>query len=184
MSILKAVGLLVLGIMIGAALYAYAPKLYRTADDEPPANLVVVSDRIHTSGQPTDAQLGGLKAAGYELVINLAPPQVFGSISQEGGLVAQTGLDYINIPVDWHNPGIDDFEFFSEILKQSFSRCVLVHCQANKRASLFTFLYQAVHEGMEPDEAYDNVTAVWVPNPHWLEFARTVLGKYKIDYEP
>ena len=184
MSVLKAGSLLVLGIMIGAALYAYAPKLYRTADDEPPANHVVVSDRIHTSGQPTEAQLRGLKAAGYELVINLAPPEVFGSIRQEGGLVAQTGLDYVNIPVDWHNPSYDDFEFFSEILKQSTSKRVLVHCQVNKRASLFTFLYRAVHEGIEPDEAYENVAAVWVADPHWLEFARTVLGKHKINYEP
>ncbi len=134
-SVLKMGSMLLIGIVIGAALYAYPPELYRTTDDEPPANLVVVSDRIHTSGQPTEVQIGGFKGAGYELVINLAPPQVFGSIIQEGGLVAQTGLYYVNIPVDWHHPRYEDFEFFSDVLEQSGARRVLVHCQVNKRAS-------------------------------------------------
>ncbi|MGI9227661.1 MAG: hypothetical protein ACR2PU_02600 [Gammaproteobacteria bacterium] len=51
------------------------------------------------------------------MVINLSPPQVFGSLLNEGGHVAQTGLDYVNIPVDWHNPSYDGFKFFSEILR-------------------------------------------------------------------
>ena len=182
-SVLKLGSMLLIGIVIGAALYAYAPELYRTADDDPPANLVVVSDRIHTSGQPTVAHIEGLKGAGYELVINLAPPQVFGSIIQEGGLVAQTGLYYVNIPVDWHHPKYEDFKFFSDILEQSGARRVLVHCQVNKRASLFTFLYRVVHEGVEPDDAFENVTAVWVPDPHWLNFTKIVLARHKIDYD-
>ena len=176
--------MLLIGIVIGATLYAYAPELYRTADDELPANFVIVSNRIHTSGQPTEAQLGDLRNAGYEIVINLSPPQVFGSLHQEGGLVAQTGLQYVNIPVDWNNPNYNDFKFFSEILKQSQSQHFLVHCQVNKRASLFTFLYRVVHEGVEPDEAYEKVTAIWAPDPHWLEFAKNILASHKIDYEP
>ena len=180
---LKLGSTLLIGVAIGAVLYAYVPELYRTADDEPPANLIIVSDKIHTSGQPTNAQLGGLKSAGYELVINLSPPQVFGSLHQEGGLVAQTGLKYVNIPVDWHNPSYEDFKFFSEIMKKSQSRRILVHCQVNKRASLFTFLYRVIYESVEPDEAYENVIKVWAPEPHWLEFAKNILAKKKINYE-
>ncbi|MGI9227660.1 MAG: hypothetical protein ACR2PU_02595 [Gammaproteobacteria bacterium] len=53
----------------------------------------------------------------------------------------------------------------------------------NKRASLFTFLYRVVQEGIEPDEAYENVTAIWIPDPYWFEFAKNVLASHKIDYE-
>src|SRR5882757_9529384 len=103
---------LAVGIAIGAALYAYAPEFFRTGSAEPPANFVVVSERIHTSGQLSAAQLGGLRDKGYGLVINLAPPTTMGSISDEGMLVARTGISYLNIPVDWHSPGYQDFERF------------------------------------------------------------------------
>ena len=85
---------LAVGIALGAVLYAYAPEFLRTASTEPPANFVAVSERIHTSGQPSAAQLGGLKDKGYGLVVNLAPPTTSGSISDEGMLVARTGISY------------------------------------------------------------------------------------------
>ena len=176
--------LFVVGIAVGAILYAFAPELYRTSDDEPPANLVIVTGEIHTSGQPSVAQLGGLKEKGYDLVINLAPPQVFGSLPGEGGLVAQTGVRYVNIPVDWHQPSPKDFEFFSGLLNQSSGQQVLVHCQVNKRASLFTFLYRVIHQHAEPDEAYEKVIEIWVPDPHWLEFANDVLARNGLRFEP
>ena len=177
-------GILAVGIVLGAVLYAYAPELLRTGSAEPPANFVAVSERIHTSGQPSAAQLGGLKDKGYGLVINLAPPTTLGSISDEGMLVARTGISYLNIPVDWYSPRYEDFELFSNILKQSGSMHVLVHCQVNKRASVFTFLYRVVHDSAAPDRAWENVNAVWVPDEHWKDFARMVLKRHKIDYDP
>jgi protein tyrosine phosphatase (PTP) superfamily phosphohydrolase (DUF442 family) len=175
---------LLIGAIVGAAAYAYAPELLRTRSDQPPANFVTVSERIHTSGQPSEAQLGGLKAKGYGLVINLAPPETITSIPREGLLVGSTGISYVNIPVDWHTPRYEDFELFSNVLRQSGSRRVLVHCQVNKRASLFTFLYRVVHEGVAPDRAYENVTAVWAPDEQWKEFARMVLKRHAIEYDP
>ena len=178
------VGVFAVGIVLGAVLYAYAPELLRTGSAEPPANFVAVSERIHTSGQPSAAQLGGLKEKGYDLIINLAPPTTLGSISDEGMLVARTGISYLNIPVDWHSPRYEDFELFSNILKQSGSMHVLVHCQVNKRASVFTFLYRVVHDSAAPHRAWENVNAVWVPDEHWRDFARMVLKRHRIDYDP
>ena len=175
---------LAVGIALGAALYAYAPECFRTGSAEPPANFVVVSERIHTSGQPSAAQLGGLKDKGYGIVINLAPPETMGSISDEGMLVARTGISYLNIPVDWHSPRYQDFELFSNVLRQSGSMRVLVHCQVNKRASVFTFLFRVVHDGAAPDGAWENVNAVWVPGEQWKDFARMVLKRHKIEYDP
>jgi protein tyrosine phosphatase (PTP) superfamily phosphohydrolase (DUF442 family) len=175
---------LLVGIALGAALYAYAPELLRTSSTEAPMNFVAVSGRIHTSGQPSAAQLGGLHARGYELVVNLAPPTSAGSIADEGMRVAQTGTVYINIPVDWHAPRYDDFLLFSDILDRAGHRQALVHCQINKRASLFTFLYRVVREGVSPDLAYESVTAIWAPDEHWKDFARLVLKRHNIDFEP
>ncbi|HEX2831055.1 MAG TPA: hypothetical protein VHP37_32270 [Burkholderiales bacterium] len=92
-------------------------------------------------------------------------------------------LIYVNIPVDWHSPRYEDFELFSRILKSAETRHVFVHCQIDKRASLFTFLYSVIHEGAPPDAAYQNVTAVWIPDAQWKAFAVETLKRHNIEYE-
>lgn len=59
----------------------------------------MVSERIHTSGQASKALVAGLKTRGYALVINLVPPTAMGAIPEEGSLVTQSGISYVNIPV-------------------------------------------------------------------------------------
>jgi protein tyrosine phosphatase (PTP) superfamily phosphohydrolase (DUF442 family) len=172
------------GIALGAILYAYTPEFFRTINTEPSPNLISISTRIDTAGQPSEEQLIGLKQAGYDMVINLAPPDAIGSIENEGGLVTRTGLAYVNIPVDWNKPDIDDFHLFSDLLDITEHRHILVHCQVNRRASLFTFLYRVVHEHADVDEEYEKVTLIWSPEPHWLEFANNVMSDHRIDFEP
>jgi protein tyrosine phosphatase (PTP) superfamily phosphohydrolase (DUF442 family) len=173
----------VVGITLGAGLYAFPPDFLHVGSDKQLVNFVAVAPGVHTSGQPSAAQLGGLKDKGYHLIINLAPPTTLGSIADEGMLVARTGISYLNIPVDWNSPRYEDFELFSSILKQTGAMRVLVHCQVNKRASVFTFLYRVVYDGADPDRAWKNVNAVWVPDEHWKEFIRMVLKRHKIDYD-
>jgi protein tyrosine phosphatase (PTP) superfamily phosphohydrolase (DUF442 family) len=171
-------------VLLGAALCAHAAETQRAGNEETPLNFVAVTERIHTSGQPSQAQLGTLKAKGYAFVINLATPASSGAIPEEGSLIAKTGISYLNIPVDFKNPTYDDFELFSNILKQAGSRRVLVHCQVNKRASVFAFLYRVVHERVAPDDAWKNVVSIWEPEPQWNSFVRMVLKRHNIAYDP
>ena len=53
-----------------------------------PANFVAWRDGLHSSSQPTAQWLARVRAEGYDVVVNLAPPQSQGSIKEEGGLVA------------------------------------------------------------------------------------------------
>jgi protein tyrosine phosphatase (PTP) superfamily phosphohydrolase (DUF442 family) len=172
------------GMALGIGLYAFAPEFLMTANTEPPPNLISTSKRIDTSGQPTEQQLAGMKQAGYDLVINLAPPDALGSIKNEGSLVAASGITYVNIPVEWNNPQMSDFDLFSEILDHSGQRHILVHCQVNRRASLFTFLYRVSHENADVDQAYEDVTLIWSPEPHWLEFANNIMSRHQIEFDP
>ena len=171
------------GIALGAMLHAYTPEFFRTASTEPLPNLISVSTRIDTAGQPSEQQLVGLKQAGYDMVINLAPPDALGSIENEGALVTRSGITYVNIPVDWDSPDIDDFHLFSDLLDITEHRRILVHCQVNRRASLFTFLYRVVHEHADVDEEYEKVTLIWSPEPHWLGFANSVMSDHQIEFE-
>jgi len=44
--------------------------------------------------------------------------------------------------------------------------------------------FRVVHDGAAPDRAWENVNAVWVPDEHWKDFARMVLKRHKIEYDP
>lgn len=162
----------------------HAAELQRQDNTGAPANFVVITDRLHTSGQPTRAQLGDLKTKGYAFVINLATPASAGAIPEEGMLIARAGISYLNIPVDFKAPTQQDFDLFSNMLRQTGSRRVLVHCQVNKRASVFTFLHRVVHEGIAPDEAWRNVASIWEPDPQWIELIRVILKRQGIAFDP
>lgn len=146
-------------------------------------NFVEVTGKLHTAGQPDEERLGQLSQLGYNMVINLAPPTSRGSIETEGKLVADQGIVYVNIPVDWQNPQYTDFDLFRGVLSKAGDRKVLVHCQMNMRVSVFTFLYRVIEENTDPQEAYEYVRKVWEPIDHWKTFANKILSGHGIKYE-
>ena len=173
--------LLLSAVWLGHA--ALAPDLCLAQESAIAQNHVVVDDRLHTSGQPAAAVLEGLAKRGFDTVINLAPPTVQGAVAEERALLEASGVDYVNIPVDFRDPTYENFERFSEALRDSRDGQVLVHCQVNARGSAFTFLYRVVHEGVAPAEAYELVEKVWTPNEQWAQFVEDVLARHDIDFE-
>ncbi len=147
------------------------------------ANYVVATERLHTAGQPDAATLSTLAEQGFELVVNLAPPNNQGAVAEEGKLVAEDGPTYVNIPVNWQKPTIEDFDLFSAVMNGARDRKVLVHCQLNMRASAFAFLYRVVHEHVPPQEAMKALQAVWIPRDQWAEFTADVLARNHVDFE-
>jgi protein tyrosine phosphatase (PTP) superfamily phosphohydrolase (DUF442 family) len=147
-----------------------------------PSNFVAIDDRLATSAQPTRGQLESLGHDGYGLVINLAPPESAGSFPDEGGLVARQGLVYVNIPVRWQEPRERDFAYFRLALAAADERKVLVHCQKNMRASVFTFLYRVIERGEDPDAALEAIHRIWVPDGVWLDFANAMLAAHGSGY--
>jgi len=175
-------GILAGAAALGVAAYLLGPHWLRTADDQPPRNFVVASERLATAGQPSAAQLAALRAQGYALVINLAPPESYGSLPEEGSLLGRFGIDYINIPVEFDRPAAGDFESFRRALAFRRGDKVLVHCQLNFRASSFVFLYRAIEERVDPFEAAEAMLQVWRPNEVWKKFINDRLREHGIDF--
>ena len=146
-------------------------------------NYVAATERLHTAGQPDAATLATLGEQGFELVINLAPPNNQGAVADEGKLVAEHGPTYVNIPVNWQTPTYEDFELFSAVMNGARDRKVLVHCQLNMRASAFTFLYRVIDEHVPPEEAMKALSAVWIPKDQWATFTADVLKRNNIAFE-
>jgi protein tyrosine phosphatase (PTP) superfamily phosphohydrolase (DUF442 family) len=144
-----------------------------------PANFVRWRDGLASSAQPDRSWLALAKQKKYAMVVNLAPPQSEGSIETEAAIVGRQGLVYVNIPVDFDQPALRDFEFFSAVIKGAAGKNVLVHCQANFRGSSFVYLFRAIHEGVPARDAAAKLAGVWVPNPAWRKFIEDTMAHHE-----
>lgn len=141
-------------------------------------NFLKISDSIATSGQPTAAQLAAVKAAGYQVVVNLALPTSTNAIANEQQLVESQGMAYVHIPVFWENPTLEDFDRFSQVLNQNTDKKILVHCAMNMRVSAFVYLYRRIYERISDDQAKQDLQKIWMPNDTWQVFIEQVTQQY------
>ena|SRR5688572_21375655 len=145
-------------------------------------NFVQVTENLGTSGQPTAAQFQDIASEGYQILINLAPSDVKGAIPNEGEIVASTGMDYLQIPVIWAKPTLEDWDTFVSALDANKDKKVYIHCQANMRVSAFVMLYRHIKLGIDFEEAHTPMLPIWNPeqeNPVWADFIEDVLNKEK-----
>jgi protein tyrosine phosphatase (PTP) superfamily phosphohydrolase (DUF442 family) len=147
-------------------------------------NVIAISPRLVTSGQPTAGALSHLAEQGFKAVIYLAPPTVRDAIPKEGDIVRAQGLEFVNIPIAFGEPSDADFEQFVETMNRFRDRKVLVHCQVNMRASSMTFLYRVIVGHEPPGQAYESVARVWSPEGPWKRLIVSQLRKAGIAFEP
>lgn len=147
-------------------------------------NWVPISEHLFTGGQVANEQVPLLADLGVQTVINLATPrqEVNG---QEGFHVASSGMTYVNIPVVWQEPTLEDVDQFFRVMKANEGRTVYVHCVANFRGSAFTFLYRVLVEGIPEDEARKDMEAIWDPvdYPAWDALINQALTRPRFQNE-
>lgn len=143
-----------------------------------------IDDNLSTSGQITYDQIGLLKEAGFEVVINLAPADKDRN-QLEGYLVTEQGMSYVQIPVSWKNPSERDLKMFFDIMEANRDRKVYVHCFANMRVSAFVYLYRTLHEGVSEEVARADLAEIWDVNTQeqWVTFIERMQKKHGSDSE-
>ena len=141
-------------------------------------NFLPIDERWATAGQPTVEQFGAIKAAGYEVIINLGMPDSPRAVLNEVEVVAAQGIDYIAIPVVWDAPTGADLAAFFAAMSANQAKKRFVHCIANMRVSAFTFLYRHLVLGVPVDEARQTLHQIWEPNPIWRQFIDEQLAAY------
>jgi protein tyrosine phosphatase (PTP) superfamily phosphohydrolase (DUF442 family) len=139
-------------------------------------NWMPISDVLFTGGQVANEQAPLLAEKGVQTVINLATPRQDLN-GEEGFHIASAGMTYVNIPVEWQNPTLDDVDQFFRVMKANEGRSVFVHCVANYRGSAFTFLYRVLVEGVPEDEARRDMESIWDPVEYdaWNELINDAL---------
>ena len=133
-----------------------------------------ISDTVATAGQPTNSQIRGLSAAGYQVVINLRPTE--DTPPDEPALVEECGMTYVNIPVDWGAPTVEDVQQFFAVMDAHGGKRRLVHCARNMRVSAFMYMYRVVREGASAEEAEEDLHRIWAPAGVWRELIDEIVN--------
>jgi len=125
-----------------------------------------IDDQVTTSGVVTAEQLRGLRAGGYDAVIDLLPIGHEHALPGEARLVEDQGLDYVHIPVAFDAPTRADFEAFARAMDAHRGQTIHLHCAANYRVSAFYSAY-ALRNGSFTDAEADALLAgLWDPSEH------------------
>ena len=142
-------------------------------------NFLALPENIFTGGMPTREQIADAAQRGVELVINLAPHEVSNALPGEPELVTSLGMQYINIPVIWNTPTRDGLDRFMDLMDQNRDKKILVHCQANFRATAFVAMYRILRLGWDPESAMAGMHKIWDAEdyPIWKMFIEETLRK-------
>ena len=129
-----------------------------------------LDDRVATSGMPRPEHFAAMRAAGFDVVINLALPTSDHALANEGDLVSQQGMTYVHIPVNFERPTPADFEKFRRVMDALADRKVFVHCAANMRVSAFMYLYRVRNDPGCEAQAAGDMHQIWRPDGVWKDF--------------
>jgi protein tyrosine phosphatase (PTP) superfamily phosphohydrolase (DUF442 family) len=147
-------------------------------------NVVPITPRLVTSGQPTAEALARLGEQGFQAVVYLAPLSLPNAVAAEPEILARQHIEFVNIPINFGKPSAEDFEQVAATLDRWKDRKVLVHCEVNMRASSMVFLYRTLRLKEKPEVAYEAVEKVWSPRGVWRELIVAQLRRGGIEFEP
>ena len=131
-----------------------------------------LDERITTSGQPSEEELGEIRALGVRHVVNLGLHTHEKALPDEAASVSRLGMTYIHIPVDFQNPTDEDFAQFCTVMDEVKDAPVHVHCIANYRVSAFFYRYRRDVLGWDDATARADMDAIWRPEGVWADFIK------------
>lgn len=137
----------------------------------PTMNFHRIDPQLATGGHFVGDGLDELKAQGVTVVIDLRdkPPE------DQAQRLADAGIRWINVPVVWKEPKLEDFAEFSRVMAEVEGENVLVQCQGNYRASAMTYAYRVTQGGVPEAEARRDLEAIWAPEGTWEAYVGEIL---------
>lgn len=133
-----------------------------------------VFDWLWSSGQLSESDIGRLSELGVVAVINLALPSSSNALDKEAELITAQGLTYVQIPVEWEAPRVEQFAQFVGVMRAYEGQKLWVHCAKNMRVSVFLYLYRKLVLAEGEEKAVFPMSQVWSPNEVWKAFIEQV----------
>lgn len=138
-----------------------------------------ISDVLATSGQPNPSEFALIAQAKYRVVINLATSRSTNALDNEAVIVTNLGMVYMQIPVVWDDPKLEDVEAFFKVMGLFNDQKVWIHCAKNMRVSCFIYFWQKYVLKQTEEQARYPMNQIWQPSGVWqrlIEQARTSLN--------
>jgi protein tyrosine phosphatase (PTP) superfamily phosphohydrolase (DUF442 family) len=151
-----------------------SPAYVELVDIEGIRSFVSLGDNLATAGQPTEDQLLAVRSHGFDTVVNLGLQDPRYCLPDEARTVGELGMSYHQIPVNFQNPTLTDFEAFQRVMRECRGRRLFVHCAANLRVSCFIALFGETDLGWTREQADAHIRRLWEPNEVWNDFLQKV----------
>ncbi len=160
-------------VLFLAAMFGLEANAQHDAHSGPMMNYHRIDAQLATGGHFVGDGIADVRAEGVEVVIDLRdkPPE------GHGEKMEALGFKYINIPVVWRSPEREDFEEFRKAMTENADAKVIVQCQANYRASAFTFMYRVLDDDVPEAEARKDMNVVWEPEGKWKDYVDGILDE-------
>ena len=142
-------------------------------------NFLQVTPEFCTGGQPRPEHFARLKGDGVKAVLNLRQPSEHRA-DEERAAVAEAGLKYFNIPVNFQSPTDASVDEFLRITDDPANRPMFIHCTAAVRVGAFWAIRRALRDGVSVEAALEEGRKVGMKEaPHLEEFARRAIAERK-----
>jgi protein tyrosine phosphatase (PTP) superfamily phosphohydrolase (DUF442 family) len=141
-----------------------------SAQDPALTNWRRIDASVTTSGQPSEEQLAELAELGVAHIVNLGLHSHERALPDEAATVAELGMTYTHIPVDFAAPTEADFARFCATMQGAAGANVHVHCIVNARVSAFVYRYRRDVLGQDEVEARAAMETIWHPGGVWAAF--------------
>lgn len=137
-------------------------------------NTYKVFDWLWASGQLSEVDINELPGFGFDTVINLATPTSNNALRNEAELVTSLHLNYVQIPVEWELPEVDQFFLWTKLMQALDGHKVWVHCIMNMRVSAFIYLYRKFFMNETEEQARSLMDKIWTPNDIWQDYIEEI----------
>ncbi len=120
------------------------------------SNFEVVSQELWRGAQPSTRAIAKLAENGVKTIIDL---RYKGRGGEEEAHVAQkNAIKYVNIPLCFENPTVEDVAKFMAIVSQPANQPVFVHCrQGADRTGAAVGIFRILHDRWSFAQAYDEM---------------------------
>lgn len=146
------------------------------------ADYYQISDRLATSGQSTLEQFELIAQSGYKIIVNLAMSCSTNAMSNEGAVVTDLGMVYVQIPVVWEKPTLNDVQLFFKRMNTFDRYLVWVHCAKNMRVSCFIYFWQKYQQKLSEVKAIYPMNKIWQPSGVWQQLIEDVEKSFNTIY--
>ncbi len=128
-----------------------------------------------TGGQPTEAQLEAVRAAGGQVVLDIRGPREPRPLD-EIAVTQRLGLEYRVVPVIAGAITDSTLEAILDVLRKAQGRTTLFHCASGNRVGAALIPYLVLDHAMEEGDAVQQARRVGLTSPElmaWgLDYAR------------